>query len=87
MRAETDIPICRCGRPIKFSNQTRCEDCWNEPPVIGRSADGSPRLNGFLASSSNFVGSAFPWVDQTRHRPLRQLLKLEQMLLDREEQP
>jgi len=86
MRAETNIPICRCGRPVKFSNQTRCEDCWNEPRVIGKWANGSPRVTGVLASSRAFVASAFPWADQSIHRPLRQRIKLGQLLGDCQEQ-
>jgi len=84
MRAETEIPLCRCGRPVKFSNQTRCEDCWNEPRVVGRRPDGTPRLVAVPASPDSFVESVFPWSDPTRHRPVGQLVKLEQLLLDRD---
>jgi hypothetical protein len=80
MFPERTIPHCRCGRPIKFSNQTQCEDCWNEPPVISRRADGTPSVVGQPASSRSFVASVFPWADQTKHRPFGQLVKLGQML-------
>jgi hypothetical protein len=78
-----EIPVCNCGRPIRFSNQTQCEDCWNEPQVIGRKADGSPYVTGVLASPRTFQASVFPSSNQFMRRAFAQRIKLREMLRER----
>lgn len=75
----SDEPRCKCGNPIKFANQSKCEDCWNEPEVIGTRADGKPLTCSMLSGSCISHYRRYPRFNENAHRPMAQQLKILQL--------